>query len=89
MKEGHQEQDGIVDGGGLSHSILVALRPVGGRGPHLSVRLALDVMYVFKGLVRRYGALNGSFEIWEFGNLKGVCEVFIVEWPPAMAVGIQ
>ena len=90
MKEGHQEQDGVVDGGGLSHSISLSLGPVVGvRGPHLSIRLALDVMYAFKALVRRYGALNGGFEIWQFGNFKGVCEIYIIEWPPARAVGTQ
>ena len=90
VKESHEEHDGVVDGGGLSHSISLFLGPVvGDRGPRLSIRLALDVMYAFKALVRLYGALNGGFEIWQFGNFKGVCKIYIMEWPPARAVGTQ
>ena len=82
----HHISDNVLDGGGLSHSIYLELRPETARGRHLSTRLALDAIYTLKDLIGRHGAFTGRFEIWQFANLKGYAEVAVIEWPPVRAV---
>ena len=86
IKGWHYVTDDVVHGGGISHSVYFDLQPDSSRRHHLSTRLALDATIAFQELVGRYGALTGRFEIWQFGNLKGVSEVQMIEWPPVRAV---
>ena len=86
IKGWHYVSDDVLEGSGLSHSIYFDLRPSGG---HLSTRLALDATIALKGLVGRYGAFAGRFEIWQFANLRGLSEVAVIEWPPVNAVDDQ
>lgn len=86
IKGWHYVSDGVLEGSGLSHSIYFDLRP---SGVQLSTRLALDATMALKGLVGRYGAFAGRFEIWQFGNLRGLSEVVVIEWPPVNAVDDQ
>lgn len=71
---------------GISHSILMDVRPVRNGNQYLSGLLLFDAVRAFKSLVRRHGALHGSFQIWENGRLRAVSMVSIIEWPPARAV---
>ena len=84
LNEAHFIQDSTVDGGkGISHSILMTVRPAVEYGSFLPTSLLLDATAMFKVLVRRYGALHGGYQMWEDGRLKGISMVSIIEWPPA------
>ena len=89
IDEWHYEQDAVPEGKGVSHSILMDIRPARGEDQYMSTYLGLIAITTFKGLVARYGALHGGFQIWEDGWLKGVSHISIIEWPPAQAVKEQ
>ena len=82
INEAHYEQDAAPAKVGISHSILFGLWPAKDHGHNFSTWLALDAFKAFKGLVGRYGAFHGSFEIWEDGQLKAISRISIIEWPP-------
>ena len=85
----HYEQDSAPARKGISHSIMLDLRPAPGQHQYMSTYLALDAIRAFKALVARYGALHGGFQIWEDGYCKGDSHISIIEWPPARAVAEQ
>lgn len=85
----HSEQDAAGDGRGISHSIIMSIRPTKDEGQYLSALLLFDAIKAFKGLVRHHGALHGGFQIWENGRLKGTCGISVTEWPPARALDSQ
>ena len=86
----HFVQNSAPASKGISHSMLLALRPAApGRRQYMSTSLALDAIRTFRGLVARYGALHGGFQIWEDGYCKGDSHVSIIEWPPVRAVAGQ
>ena len=85
----HFEQDAAKAERGISHSILLEIHPVKNGGHYLPALLLFDAIKVFKGLVRRHGALHGGFQIWEDARLKGTCRISIIEWPPVRAVDTQ
>ena len=89
IKKYHFVQDSAPAQKGISHSILMDIRPVKNENQSLSGLLLFDAMKAFKGLVRRYGALHGIFQIWESGRLRAVSMVSIIVWPPARAVAAQ
>ena len=82
-------QDAAPAEKGISHSILMDIRPVKNGNQYLSGLLLFDALKAFKVLVRRYGALHGIFQIWENGRLRAVSMVSIIEWPPARGVAAQ
>ena len=89
IDEYHFVQDAAPAERGISHSILMDVRPVKNGNQYLSGLLLFDAVRTFKGLVRRYGALHGTFQIWENGRMRAVSMVSIIEWPPATAVTAQ
>ena len=82
-------QDAAPAEKGISHSILMDVRPVKHGNQYPSGLLLFDAVKAFKGLVRRYGALHGTFQIWGNGRLRAVSMVSIIEWPPARDVTAQ
>lgn len=89
IKDWHYEQDSSPAGKGISQSILMDLWPAPDQNQYMSASLALDAIRAFKGLVARYGALHGSFQIWDGGSFRGISRISIVEWPLAQAVEEQ
>ena len=82
-------QDAAPAEKGISHSILMDIRPVKNGNQYLSGLLLFDALKAFKVLLRRFGALPGIFQIWENGRLRAVSMVSIIEWPPARGVAAQ
>ena len=85
IDEVHYEQDS-APAGGISHSILMMLRPMSSQDQYLPTPLAFGALRTFRSLVVRYGALHGGFQIWEDGAIKGIIQISIIKWGPAQAV---